>query len=247
MFQTLRDSFGRASGAMIFGLLLSFATLSVASADKLAFHIDAQDASTALTEFGRQSQTQILFAYELVKGLKTQAVIGDYEPTDAIRLLLDGTGLQASAGTGGVLVVERAGAHHAAAVPNGVMQFAEANGTVDPEIPAAGAAKEGKKSLWDRFRLAQNEPASPSDSSSSRDEKPSENSGKNSNQQNLEEIIVTAQKREERLQDVPISIAVLSGSELDKSSTVSVTDALSSVPGIAVNVQGQNGETHLAQ
>jgi outer membrane receptor protein involved in Fe transport len=61
----------------------------------------------------------------------------------------------------------------------------------------------------------------------------------------LEEIVVTAQKREERLQDVPISISVTSGAYLDKSSIQSVSDALGLIPGVAVNVTGQGGETQL--
>jgi iron complex outermembrane recepter protein len=60
----------------------------------------------------------------------------------------------------------------------------------------------------------------------------------------LDEIIVTAQKREQRLQDVPISVSVLGGRELDQSSLVSVTDALSLVPGVSATVQGQ-GHTQL--
>jgi iron complex outermembrane recepter protein len=51
----------------------------------------------------------------------------------------------------------------------------------------------------------------------------------------LQEVVVTAQKREERLQDVPISISVLTGAALDKSSVVGVADALTQVPGVSVN------------
>jgi iron complex outermembrane receptor protein len=61
----------------------------------------------------------------------------------------------------------------------------------------------------------------------------------------LNEIVVTAQKREQRIQDVPISLSVMSGADLDKSSTQSVSDALGMVPGVAVNVTGQGGETRL--
>jgi iron complex outermembrane recepter protein len=61
----------------------------------------------------------------------------------------------------------------------------------------------------------------------------------------LDEIVVTAQKREQRIQDVPISLSVMGGAELDKSSIQSVSDALSLVPGVAVNVTGQGGETRL--
>jgi iron complex outermembrane receptor protein len=61
----------------------------------------------------------------------------------------------------------------------------------------------------------------------------------------LEEIVVTAQKREQRLQDVPISMSVTTGADLDKSSIQSVSDALGLIPGVAVNVNGQGGESKL--
>jgi iron complex outermembrane recepter protein len=61
----------------------------------------------------------------------------------------------------------------------------------------------------------------------------------------LDEIVVTAQKREQRIQDVPISLSVMGGADLDKSSIQSVSDALGLVPGVAVNVTGQGGETRL--
>jgi iron complex outermembrane recepter protein len=48
----------------------------------------------------------------------------------------------------------------------------------------------------------------------------------------LEEVVVTAQKRQEKLQDVPISISVLGGDELNKFTTEGVADALRRVPGV---------------
>ena len=64
-------------------------------------------------------------------------------------------------------------------------------------------------------------------------------------QADLDEVVVTAQKREQRAQDVPISLSVMSGAELDKSSIQSVTDALGLVPGVSVSVTGQGGETRI--
>ncbi len=61
----------------------------------------------------------------------------------------------------------------------------------------------------------------------------------------LEEIVVTAQKREQRLQDVPISMSVTTGADLDKSSLQSVSEALGQIPGVAINITGQGGETLL--
>src|SRR5688500_16632532 len=61
----------------------------------------------------------------------------------------------------------------------------------------------------------------------------------------LEEIVVTAQKRDERLQDVPISISVLDGVTLDRS-TNDLRDALREVPGITTLPAQSSGETQLA-
>jgi iron complex outermembrane recepter protein len=52
------------------------------------------------------------------------------------------------------------------------------------------------------------------------------------NSQGLEEVIVTAQRREEQLLDVPISITVLRTEELDRSTDRGVADALNRVPGV---------------
>lgn len=62
----------------------------------------------------------------------------------------------------------------------------------------------------------------------------------------LEEVIVTAQKREERLQEVPISISVLGGDDLDRSTAEGVTDVLTRVPGVATTVGFQGGGTQVA-
>jgi iron complex outermembrane recepter protein len=61
----------------------------------------------------------------------------------------------------------------------------------------------------------------------------------------LEEVIVTAQKRAERLEDVPISISVLSGADLDTSRADGITEALNRVPGVAGTVNFQSGNTQL--
>lgn len=57
----------------------------------------------------------------------------------------------------------------------------------------------------------------------------------------LEVVVVTAQRREERLQDVPISIGVMSGEELDRSSSRGVADALMNVGGVSV-IETQPGK-----
>lgn len=88
-------------------LTLMLASISQAAlAEKRSFRIDAQDAAAALMEFGKQAGLQILFAYDRVKGFKTNSLDGSYEPLEAVRMLVEGTGLQVREQTTDVLVIE---------------------------------------------------------------------------------------------------------------------------------------------
>lgn len=57
----------------------------------------------------------------------------------------------------------------------------------------------------------------------------------------LEEIIVTAQKREQNIQDVPISVSVLSGEYLDSARFQGVAESLNQVAGVNLFTNGQSG------
>ncbi|PTU30891.1 TonB-dependent receptor [Stenotrophobium rhamnosiphilum] len=59
----------------------------------------------------------------------------------------------------------------------------------------------------------------------------------------LEEIVVTATKREESLRDIPQSITALSGGELEKSGAQGIDDVVKKVPG--VNIASENGYTRI--
>jgi iron complex outermembrane receptor protein len=57
----------------------------------------------------------------------------------------------------------------------------------------------------------------------------------------LQEVVVTADKRTESLQNAPISMSVLSGSHLDESTFAGVQDALMAVPGVTTSTNTQGG------
>jgi iron complex outermembrane recepter protein len=63
----------------------------------------------------------------------------------------------------------------------------------------------------------------------------------------LNEIIVTAEKREERLQDVPIPVTVVSAEALVQSNEVRIQDFYSSFPGLAIAVGQQSSVTLLVR
>src|SRR6202048_4828543 len=49
----------------------------------------------------------------------------------------------------------------------------------------------------------------------------------------ITEIVVTAQKREQRIQDIPISVSAISGDEIDRSGARDFHDLLLSIPGVS--------------
>jgi iron complex outermembrane recepter protein len=65
-----------------------------ASTNYLTFSIAAQDAADALNAFSAQSKLQLLFDYDAVQGIRTQAVSGTRSSADALGQLLRGTGLR---------------------------------------------------------------------------------------------------------------------------------------------------------
>ena len=61
----------------------------------------------------------------------------------------------------------------------------------------------------------------------------------------LREVIVTAQKREERLQDVPVPVTAITADTLVEANQLRIQDYYSSVPGLSMTSQG-NGDVTLA-
>jgi outer membrane receptor protein involved in Fe transport len=74
------------------------------------------------------------------------------------------------------------------------------------------------------------------------DARPAEHAGMDGE---LEEVIVTAQKRSEKVQDVPASISVLSGRQLENLHATSMQDYAAYVPGLIVSSGGSPGQTQI--
>src|ERR1700722_11835110 len=54
----------------------------------------------------------------------------------------------------------------------------------------------------------------------------------------LEEIVVSAQKREERLQDVPMAISAVSADDLIQNHEIYLRDYIATVPGVSIRETG---------
>lgn len=203
---------------------LSVAAESQASIRKQT-NIAAQGLGPALQTLAKERDFQIIYAADDIGEKLTGGAVGDLTQEEALERLLKGTGLtyrHLDEKTITITLVESGDRKGAGA------RLAPASDRSNPE---AGSRNDG---LWERFRLARvaqetsavaGTPAAPSGS--------------------LEEIVVTAQKREERLKDVPASISVLSGEAIQKIGATSLADYATLVPGLTVNSFGTPGQTQI--
>ena len=64
-----------------------------AMAQQRKFEVPAQPAVTAIPELARQAQVQIIAPAGTLEGINTPAIVGEMDAREALRLLLEGTGL----------------------------------------------------------------------------------------------------------------------------------------------------------
>lgn len=74
-------------------LALTMPLMAQAQAQVVEFNIQAQPLGSALQEFGRQTNLQVLYSPDEVKGLRSNEVRGNLDPTTAIARMLQGTGI----------------------------------------------------------------------------------------------------------------------------------------------------------
>ena len=70
------------------GLALSPAFARAQSAERTAFNIPAQDLGTALTQFGQQSEREIVFSADLTRNRRARPVTGEMTTAEALTVLL---------------------------------------------------------------------------------------------------------------------------------------------------------------
>jgi iron complex outermembrane recepter protein len=192
-------------------------------------NIPRQQLDGALSELSRVTGLQIARMSDEGPAIGNVGPLrGEFDTNDALKTLLQGTGLKYE------FVSDR------------LVKVYSAQDAAKPNKTADDGSKSAEGSLWDRFRIAQAEQGA-GVSSTALGNSTQGNEREDANLRQLEEVTVTAQKREERLQDVPISISVLGGKDLDNSTFSGVTDALNTVPGVAAFAsQNQQGGTTLA-
>ena len=179
------------------------------------FNIPSLKVEQALSQLAENTGHQLLFSYELVNSLQSNAVTGDYTATNALQLMLQNTPLTGTFTERGVIIITSTTALKNIETGRGNMNTNTKKTLLAAAIGMFAAGGMNAASAQD-----QNEAAT--------------------NQAQLDEIIVTAQKREQRLIDVPISIATLSEEKLKNMGIDGIDKLVYAIPNLSIR---SNSET----
>jgi iron complex outermembrane receptor protein len=193
--------------------------------------IPAEGLAPALSALAKDRDFQIVYVTEEIANVRTEGAVGEFTTEEALKKLLIGTGLtyrylDDKTVTVGSAKMSRERSGSAAKITS--------SGSPDD----ANANQEGKKSSSGEFRVAQVDQGKDSGRSSVGEHN-------SASQEGLQEIIVTAQKKSERLQDVPVPVTVLNTDALAENNLNRLQDYFASVPGLSLTSQG-NGMQSLA-
>jgi outer membrane receptor protein involved in Fe transport len=183
----------------------------------------AQILSESLRALGNQTKTNVLFDPALTGKVNAPAVSGADGVEEVLKSLLVGSGLTfrfIDARTVTVIPADRSGKDKVGKAPS-----AEAGGGKSALVvtQAEAASSDAESSASGKaFEQKQNTVNPEEDSQSIK----------------LEEVVVTAQKREQRLLEVPISVTALSGEDLERQDTKDILTLSHSVPGFVVVDRG---------
>jgi outer membrane receptor protein involved in Fe transport len=213
---------------------LSFCLIALCSADdarasiRKQTNIPAEGLGPALNTLARDRNFQIVYVTEEIAHVRTDGAVGEFTTEEALKRLLAGTGLAFRYLDDKTITVGSA-----APLPE---RRTRSPKTLSVAPAEADRTQEGKETSRG-FRVAQVDPRKSTDSVpvSGAPSQTQDNS-----QTSITEILVTAQKREERLQDVPVPVTFLSGSALADTNQLRLQDFYETVPGLVVSPNAQS-------
>ncbi len=166
------------------------------------FNLPAQSLADSLRAVASETRTSVLFDERALAGKQAPALKGRVSADEAVARLLVGSGLR----------VQRLNDRTIVLAPANASSSATSNHTGAMQMAQVDPAQEHAGKTDTEHSQAQ--------------------ADENTQGTKLQEVVVTATKREERVQDVPISMAVISPQDIEKRSLVGMEDYLRSVPGV---------------
>jgi len=185
-------------------------------AQPLSFNIGAGPIVETLKAVGAQTGLTVVIYSDLGRGVMAPEVNGSYTTDEVLQRILAPAGLQAEyIDEKTVAVVSQADAKRT----SGNASTAPATAMLDD-------------AYWSRFRLSlaqQSASAGPLTDGPTQSPPAQPQEGAQ-----LSEVVVTAQKRTERLQDVPVPVSVINAQTLAENSQLLLRDYYTSIPGLSV-------------
>jgi iron complex outermembrane recepter protein len=223
---------------MAAAICLATVGLSAAAESNAAIRKDtdipAEGLGPALETLARTYEFQVLYRTEVVGELRTQGAAGTMTAPEALNRVLTGTGLSFKyLDDHTVTIVPIATSTATFAAP---LNGAGTSSTQD----AATEQKEVKKNSSAQFRLAQVDRGTNPQSTAVEAITTSHESAKKTQ---LDEVIVTAQKRDERLQDVPVPVTAISAQSLLDQNAVRLQDYFTQIPGLSLTPNALSAST----
>ena len=180
--------------------------------DKIyAIDIPQSNADQALKTLAHQTGVQVLVPFDLVKAIDTRPISGNYSVMTALAVLLYNTGLSGILTDSGVITISLNGSEYESNQNGKGKSMNITNSTKRKTLLAGlvGVFAAGGMTQ----AVAQGGEAATGQSA-------------------IDEIIVTANKREQSLQDTAMSISVLSQETIGKKNLVGMNDYLRTLPGV---------------
>jgi iron complex outermembrane receptor protein len=191
---------------------------SLALADPLSrqvdFNIASQRLAAAIVQFSEQAQVQVISSGIDVTDQTTPGVIGRYAVADALNVLLKGTGLRYKAMNESTVSLQT---------------IKPSPGSTQTQPAQQSSLALAQADSPQKMRVENGGTLSSSASVSSDLDKTK-----------LSEIVVTAQKRIERLQDVPVPVSTINAEALVTRNQLRLQDYYTEVPGLSVAPANQS-------
>jgi iron complex outermembrane recepter protein len=220
----------------VVGMAMCLAVGGLANAqanDRQLTNISAQDLNSALQLLGRERALQVVYRSDVVGNLRSPGASGELTSDEAMEQLLKGTGLTFHhLDDRTVTIVPRTTVPTVGLpAPNGMTALTE------PVTYSDGAALTLGGPFWDRTSASIESPAEGGGTSTGGPgtEGPA---AQNGTSDTLDEVIVTAQRRAERLQDVPITLTAINAEQIERNNVQKLSDITALTPAVRIDYEG---------
>jgi iron complex outermembrane recepter protein len=205
-----------ALGWLICSTLISTAVMAngLGDAREKSISIPAGDLTTSLELLAKQTGAEFVYDADQLKGITTRGVSGTLTPKAAVLKLLEGTHLTLTEHKSGAILI---------AAPQGSIHRLSTSTPMGANEPVSST------------HLAQSNRAV---TRSDPDSNSAAYSASNSEKTRLDEIVVTARRREENINSVPVAITALTAADLRSKNVETAADLQNYVPSLSVSSSG---------